>query len=130
MEMMNEMYKARDNGAVGSPEWVEAKEIYLKMLAPVAPHISEELWARLGNPFSIHNQLWPQVNEAAAQEDEITLPIQVNGKVRDRLTVPVGTSEEEIKKLVMQSDVILTILAGSQPKKLIVVPGKLISLVV
>jgi leucyl-tRNA synthetase len=129
MEMMNEMYRARDNGAVGSAEWREAKEIYLKMLAPVAPHISEELWADLGNKTSIHTQLWPQVNEDAARDDEITLPIQINGKIKERLTVPAGTSEEEIKRLVLANPTIQSILEGNTPKKLIVVPGKMISIV-
>ena len=59
------------------------------MLAPVAPHISEELWERLGRPYSIHLQSWPEVDEAAAAQEEITLVVQVNGKVRDRIIVPV-----------------------------------------
>jgi leucyl-tRNA synthetase len=108
MEMMNEMYKARDNGAVGSAEWRDAKEIYLKMLAPVAPHISDE---------------------DAARDDEITLPIQINGKIKERLTVQAGTSEEEIKQLVLANPTIQGILEGNMPKKLIVVPGKMISIV-
>ena len=59
MELLNDLYKAREAGAAGSSEWKEALEIYLKMLAPVAPHISEELWMRLGKPYSIHTQKWP-----------------------------------------------------------------------
>ncbi len=129
MEMMNEMYKARDNGAVGSPEWVEAKRIYLKMLAPVAPHIAEELWSLMGQPYSIHTQIWPAVNEDAASEDEITLPVQINGKIKDRITVPIGTSEEEIRKLVLLSEAVKHALDGAAPKMLIIVPGKLISIV-
>jgi leucyl-tRNA synthetase len=86
MELMNEMYKAREAGAAGSPEWDEALDIYLRMLAPVAPHIAEELWTNhLGKPYSIHQQSWPQVDEAAAKEDTIELPVQINGKVRDRV---------------------------------------------
>ena len=88
MELLNEMYKAREAGAVGTPEWEEAQEIYLKMLAPVAPHIAEELWTNhLGKPYSIHQQRWPKVDEAAAKEDVIEIPVQINGKVRDRIIV-------------------------------------------
>ena len=86
MELLNEMYKAREAGAVGTAEWQEATEIYLKMLAPVAPHIAEELWTgHLGKPYSVHQQEWPKVDEAAAKEDLIEIPVQVNGKVRDRI---------------------------------------------
>ena len=68
------------------------------MLAPVAPHISEELWKRLGKPYSIHTQSWPVVDEAAAAEEEITLVVQINGKVRDRINVAVDIGEEEARK--------------------------------
>ncbi len=89
MELMNEMYKAREAGAAGSDEWKEAQEIYLKMMAPVTPHIAEELWTNhLGKPYSIHTQPWPTVDEAATKEDSIEMPVQINGKVRDRITVP------------------------------------------
>jgi leucyl-tRNA synthetase len=79
MELMNEMYKAREAGVADTPEWVEAQEIYLKMLAPVTPHIAEELWARAEQPYSIHQQSWPAVDESAAKEDSIEIPVQVNG---------------------------------------------------
>src|SRR5512135_1563632 len=98
MELLNEMQKAREAGAVGSPEWQEARQIYLKMLAPVCPHIAEELWTvHLGKPYSIHQQSWPKVDEAAAREDVIEVPVQVNGKVRDRVRVPADASESEIR---------------------------------
>ncbi|MFN8399521.1 MAG: leucine--tRNA ligase [Anaerolineales bacterium] len=131
MELMNEMYKAREAGAAGSAEWEEAKEIYLKMLAPVAPHIAEELWTEhLGKPYSIHQQLWPVVDEAAAKDDFVEIPVQINGKVRDRVKVAAEASEEEIKSAVMASEVIQKFLEGKEPRKVIVVKGKLVSLVV
>ncbi|MGZ9235879.1 MAG: leucine--tRNA ligase, partial [Anaerolineales bacterium] len=86
MELLNEMYKAREAGAAGTSQWEEATEIYLKMLAPVAPHIAEELWtSQLDKPYSVHQQQWPKVDESAAREDVIEIPVQVNGKVRDRI---------------------------------------------
>ena len=131
MELMNEMYKAREAGAVGSPEWTEAKDIYLKMLAPVAPHISEELWTNhMGKPYSIHQQSWPKVDEAATKEDTIELPVQINGKVRDRVIVPAEASEEEIKSAALASETVQKYLEGKEPKKVIVANKRLVSIVI
>jgi leucyl-tRNA synthetase len=131
MELMNEMYKAREAGAAGSPEWAEAQDIYLRMLAPVAPHIAEELWTNhLGKPYSIHQQKWPTVDEAATKEDSIELPVQINGKVRDRITVPVEASEEQIKAAALASETVQKHLEGREPKKVIVANKRLVSIVV
>jgi len=131
MELLNEMYKAREAGAAGSAEWKEAQEIYLKMMAPVTPHIAEELWTNyLHKPYSIHQQSWPQVDEAAAKEDVIELPVQVNGKVRDRITVPAEATEEEVKSAALASEIVQKYLDGKEPRKVIVAKGKLVSVVV
>jgi leucyl-tRNA synthetase len=131
MELMNEMYKAREAGAVGTTQWEEATEIYIKMLAPVAPHIAEELWTtQLGRPYSVHQQQWPKVDEAAAKEDTIELPVQINGKVRDRITVAADASEEEIKSAALASEAVQKYLEGKEPKKVIVANKRLVSLVV
>jgi leucyl-tRNA synthetase len=131
MELLNEMYKAREVGAAGSNEWKEAQEIYLKMMAPVAPHIAEELWTnQLGKPYSIHQQKWPQVDEAAAKEDVIELPVQINGKVRDRINVPVDATDDEVKAAALASEIVQRYLEGKEPRKVIVAKGKLVSLVV
>jgi leucyl-tRNA synthetase len=131
MELLNEMYKAREAGAVGTTEWDEATEIYLKMLAPVAPHIAEELWTnQLGKPYSVHQQQWPKVDEAAAKEDTIELPVQINGKVRDRITVPADASEDDIRSAALTSEVVKKYLEGKEPKKVIVANRRLVSLVV
>ena len=131
MELLNEMYKAREAGAVGTPEWTEATEFYLKMMAPVAPHVTEELWTNhLGKPYSIHQQSWPQVDESAAKEDVIEIPVQVNGKVRDRIVVPADASEDEIRKAALASEIVQKYLDGKEPRKVIVAHGKLVSIVV
>ena len=131
MELMNEMYKAREAGVTGSPEWNEAQETYLHMLAPIAPHIAEELWTNhLGKPYSIHQQPWPKFDEAAAKEDSIELPVQVNGKVRDRIIVPAEASEEEIKAAALASETVQKYLEGREPKKVIVAHKKLVSIVI
>jgi leucyl-tRNA synthetase len=130
MELLNEMYKARDIGAAGTPEWLEAVEIYIKMMAPVTPHIAEELWAFLGKPYSIHQQSWPEVDVEAAAEELITLIVQVNGKLRDRITVPADVTEETAKSAALGSEVIKKFLEGKPPKKVIVVPHRLVNIVI
>src|SRR6185503_20197354 len=131
MELLNEMYKARESGAVDSTAWQEAKEIYVKMLAPVAPHIAEELWTnQIGKPYSIHQQSWPKVDEAAAKEDVIEIPVQVNGKVRDRITIPAEASEDEIRSAALASEAVQRYLEGKEPKKVIVANKRLVSVVV
>jgi len=129
MELMNDMYKAREAGAAGSDEWREAQEIYLKMMAPVAPHIAEELWSYLGRPYSIHTQQWPIVDEAATKEESIELPVQINGKVRDRIAVPAEATEGEIKSAALASETVQKFLEGKEPKKVIVAKGRLVSIV-
>ncbi len=130
MELMNEMSRAKQQGAWQSPAWDEAVEIYLKMLAPLAPHISEELWERLGKPYSIHTQAWPKVDEAATVQDEITLVVQVNGKVRDHITVAVDAGEDAVKALALSSDNTQKFLDGKKPRQVIYVPGRLVNIVV
>ncbi|MCX6059221.1 MAG: leucine--tRNA ligase [Chloroflexi bacterium] len=130
MELMNEMYKAREAGAVGTPEWKEVQEIYLKMMAPVTPHIAEELWTVLGKPYSIHTQQWPEVDEAATKEDSIELPVQINAKVRDRITVSAEATEDDIKSTALASEIVQKFLEGKHPKKVIVAQGRLVSIVV
>ena len=127
---MNEMYKAREAGLAGSAEWKEATEIYLKMMAPVAPHITEELWSQFGKPYSIHQQLWPTVDESATKEDSIEIPVQVNGKVRDKVIVPTGASEEQIRAAALASETVQKYLEGKEPKKVIVANGRLVNIVV
>ncbi|HSM70069.1 MAG TPA: class I tRNA ligase family protein, partial [Anaerolineales bacterium] len=130
-ELMNEMYKAREAGAVGSPARQEAQQIYLKMLAPVAPHIAEELSTEhLGRPYSIHQQAWPEFDAEAAKEDEIELPVQINGKVRDRITVPAEADDDEIRSAALASEIVQRYLDGREPKKVIVADGRLVSIVI
>ena len=129
MELLNEMIQAREHGASGTPEWQEALDIYIRMMAPVAPHITEEIWAKLGKPYSVHTQPWPIVDETAAAEDMITLVIQVNGKLRDRIEVPATTSEEEVRALALASSSVKKYLGNETPRKVIVVAGKLVNIV-
>ncbi len=128
MELMNSMIEARA-GAVGGAAWEEAREIYLLMLAPIAPHAAEELWHLAEKPGSIHTRDWPEVDEAAAAEDEITLVVQVNGKLRDRLVVSATVSESEARERALASDGARRFLEGKEVRKVIVVPGRLVNIV-
>jgi leucyl-tRNA synthetase len=129
MELLNEMYKARDKGTAGTAEWDEAVDIYLKMMAPVTPHIAEELWEFHGKPYSIHQQNWPEVDVEAASEELIILIVQVDGKLRDRITVPVDISDEDAKTAALESEAIKKFLGGKSPRKVIVVPRRLVNIV-
>ena len=130
MELLNFMYKAKENGACGTTEWDETVDYYLRMMAPVTPHVAEELWSLLGKPYSIHTQSWPKYDEEAATEDTMTLIIQVNGKLRDRIEIPVGISDEEINELALQSEAIKKHISGKEIRKIIIVPGRLVNIVV
>jgi leucyl-tRNA synthetase len=131
MELINAMARAREQGAVGTQEWDEAVDIYLRMLAPVAPHIAEELWTEVcGKPYSVHTQPWPEVDEEAAAEEMITLVIQVNGKVRDRVTMPADVDEATAKQTALGSPAVQKFLQGKAPRKVIYVPGRLVNIVV
>ncbi len=130
MEFSNALYKARGAGSVGTPAWDEAIDILLRLLAPIAPHIAEELWHRLGRPYSIHQQPFPVADEAAARADSLTLAVQINGKVRDHITVPADADEETIKQAALASEGAKRYLNGSPPKQIHYVKGRLVSIVV
>ncbi len=130
MELLNEMARAKTAGAWGSPEWNECADIYLRMLAPLCPHIAEELWERLGKPYSIHTQSWPAVDEEAARDEEITLVVQVNGKLRDRILVAPGISDADAQAKALSSEAVRAALEGKPVRKVIIVPGRLVNIVV
>jgi len=131
MELLNVLYEARSRGAAGTPAWQEALDYYLRMMAPAVPHIAEELWTEvLGKPYSIHQQPWPEVDPEAVKVDEFTLIVQVNGKLRDRIQVPVGISDEEAEQAALESEGAQAHIEGKDIRKVIVVPGRLVNIVV
>jgi leucyl-tRNA synthetase len=130
MEFTNYLTKAKEAGQVTDSVWEGAVDTLLPLLAPTAPHLAEELWQRTGQDYSIHNQNWPRWDEALAKEEEITLVIQVNGKLRDRTTVPISVTEAEAKEKAMVSQRVKAYLKGKEIINTIYVPGKLVNLVV
>jgi len=130
MEMTNGLLHARDAGPVDRDAWNEAVESLVLMLAPVAPHVSEELWTRSGRPYSVHTQAWPSWDPALAREDEITLVVQVNGKVRDRIQAPAGIDEARARELALASPRVRQFTDGKELANVVYVPGKLVNVVV
>ena len=104
--------------------------VFTILLAPFAPHIAEEMWQGLGNEKSVFYSAWPQYDEALIKEDIITLIIQVNGRVRDKIDVEIGVSEAEAKSLALRSKRVEKWIKGKDMKKVIFVPGKLINIVI
>jgi leucyl-tRNA synthetase len=129
MEFNNYLLKAKATPVYSTPAWNEAIESLLLLMAPAMPHISEELWARLGKPYSIHQRSWPTWDEAIAAAEMFELVIQVNGKVRDRLEVPVDITEEEAREKALALASVQRHLGGREPKKVIYVPGRLVNVV-
>ena len=130
MEFTNTLFKARDAGLAETPEWKEAIDILVRLLAPIAPHLAEELWERMGLPYSIHKQTWPQADAQAAAEDSIEIPVQVNGKLRDRITVAVGTDEATIKTLAAQTEGARRFVGDKPIRQVIYAKGRLVNIVI
>jgi len=128
MELTNLLFRYRGTSVAGLPEWDEAVRLLLLMLAPAAPHITEELWSRRletgGEAWrSIHQERWPEVDETALVEDTREVIVQVNGKVRDRVVVPAGISGIELEQVVLARDRIRAILGAREHARIVHAPG-------
>jgi leucyl-tRNA synthetase len=104
-------------------------ERFLLLLAPFAPHIAEELWERLGHNHSLAYEPWPKHDPAVLRQSEIEIPIQVNGKLRSRITAPASASREEVERLALADERVKALIAGKPVKKIVVVPGKMVNVV-
>lgn len=131
MEFVNAMYAyAGSQKTIRKDVAVEANQNLIKLLAPFTPHITEELWQICGFAGSVHTQEWPKVDESALVVDEIELPVQINGKVRDRITVPVEIDAAALKEKVLALPHIQELTAGKNVVKFIAIPKKIINIVV
>ena len=130
MELTNHLNRVWADSSVSPEMWRECVEKLLLMLSPMAPHLTEELWERAGREYSIHQQLFPSWDEALAADEVFTLVVQVNGKVRDKLEVPVGIPEAEAQELAMSSPRVQSFLDGKSVNKTVYVPGRLLNVVV
>jgi leucyl-tRNA synthetase len=107
----------------------EAIEALVRMISPFAPHMAEELWEALGHPGGIVAAGWPSFDEAVAKADEVVIPVQINGKVRARLTVAADTSEDQLRELALADPQVVKHLEGKTVRKVVIAGGRLVSIV-
>ncbi len=129
MELANAMQDYLQGGGARDAEWDASVRVLLKLLNPLAPHACEEMWERLGEKGLIADASWPEFDAAAAAEPKVTLVVQVGGKLRDRLEVDAGLSEDAAVKAALASEKVRAALNGRKPSNVIYVPGRLINLV-
>ncbi|MFA5388462.1 MAG: leucine--tRNA ligase [Candidatus Omnitrophota bacterium] len=131
MELVNEIYdyKSSQPSALGS-QLKEAIRTVVILLAPFVPHVAEEMWEKLGNKESIFKAKWPDYDRNALVQDTIELPIQINGKLRSKIEASLNAGEDEIRAMVMKDIVVNKWTGGKEPKKIIIVKGKLVNIVI
>ncbi len=129
MEFTNYLANLKSSRRCDSLAWREALDSLLLLLAPTAPHLAEELWTRTGHPYSIHNQKFPTWDEELTREEEFTLIIQINGKVRDKVSVPTSITEDEVVKLALSRERVKLYLNEKKVLRTIYVPHKLVNIV-
>ncbi len=129
MELRNSITTAAREQTVSEEVWNETVDSFLRLLAPIAPHITEELWHQRGNEGSIHTAAWPEFDASIAAEDTVTMVLQVNGKVRDRIDVPAEISESDAEAAALASERIQELTQGKTVRKVISRPPKLVNVV-
>jgi leucyl-tRNA synthetase len=131
-ELVNELYRLEPDlrGEGERPALREALEALVLLMNPFTPHVCEEMWRRLGHANGLVDQPWPAADEAVAREEELELAVQVNGKVRGRITVGREAGEDEVRKRALADPKVAEHLAGKEVVKMLVVPGRLVSVVV
>jgi leucyl-tRNA synthetase len=130
MEWLNYLVEARAQ-AIGAAPWRLALETFACLLAPFAPFMAEEVWQEvLGHDDSVHRQAWPVYDEAMVEADEVTIAVQVNGRLRDTITVPADIEEDALRAAALASDNVQRHVDGKPVRKTIVVPGRVVNIVV
>jgi leucyl-tRNA synthetase len=130
MELMNALAKVKDNSEQARAVVQEALEITVLMLSPITPHISHHLWQVLGHDEAIVDVAWPKVDETALVQDKIELMVQVNGKLRSKLSVAADLAKDAVEKLALADESVQKFTEGKEVRKVIVVPGRLVNIVV
>lgn len=130
MELVNGVYHYKDLKGAKRELLGEAIEAIIILLSPFAPHISEELWEMIGRDGSVHDQTWPNFDEDALKREEVEIVIQVNGKVRDRMVLPLDINKVEMEKHAIESEKIKKIIEGKDIVKIITIPKKLVNIVI
>ena len=130
MELTNLMMKLKETSAVHTDAWREARDRLIVLMAPFTPHIAEELWVRTGHAYSVHQQPWPTWDEELTKEETITLVVQINGKVRDKIPAPAGLTQEEALKIALASPKGKKYVDGKEIQRVIFAQGRILNLVV
>lgn len=130
MAQVNELYKLKVNGLAKHSSWTEALSNLVACVAPFAPHIADELWQQLGNPGSVQKDSWPQWNEGYLVAEELTIAVQVNGKLRSEITVAAEAEKDEIISVAAKDSKVSAFVGAAQIKKTIYVPGRLVNFVI
>jgi leucyl-tRNA synthetase len=129
MELTNAMHDYLMGGGARDAEWDASVRTLLKLLNPLAPHVCEEMWQRLGEQEMLADAPWPAFDAAAAREPSVTLVVTVAGKLRDRVVVDAGLSEAQALEAAMKSEKVRVALNGQGPSKVVYVQDRLINLV-
>ena len=130
MELVNEMYKYKNLKDINKPLYTEAVEKLILILSPFTPHICEEMWESIGKATAIANTAWPGYDEESLQQESIEIIIQINGKLKQKLTIEADTNREEMQKIAENDEAVKALLEGKEIVKVIAVPGKLVNFVV
>jgi leucyl-tRNA synthetase len=130
MELMNELTSFGPASDEDQAVFRFAIERVLLLLSPFSPHVAEEMWEAIGNRPSIFEQNWPEWDEDAAKEEQIELVVQVNGKLRSRILISVGMADEAVQKIALEDQRVKEMIGGKLIKKVIVVKGKLVNIVI
>jgi leucyl-tRNA synthetase len=131
MELVNEIYGAEESkGKIFVPLIADVQRNIVLLLAPMAPYLAHELWEMIGEKSNLLKAPWPKYSAELAAFDEIEIPVQVNGKLRSRIVVPVDASDDQVKQSALADAKVQAAIQGKQIVKVIVVPKKLVNLVV
>jgi leucyl-tRNA synthetase len=130
VQLLNSVGRFDDATPGGRAARHEALEIITLVLAPIVPHLSHALWQALGHERAVVDEPWPEVDAAALVQDTVELVVQVNGKLRGRIQVPAGADEALVREAALADEQVTRFIAGQPIRKVIVVPGKLINIVV
>ena len=130
MELVNALYKYDSGSQKNNALFIDTINDLLKLLAPFAPHLSEELWEKMGGSYSIFDQQWPMWDEKALLLDETEIVIQLNGKIKDKIMLPSGLDKAQTEEAAMKDPKVAALLEGYTVVKVVAVPGRLVNIVV
>jgi leucyl-tRNA synthetase len=124
MALRNDLRSALRAGGIGAEVWRSAVDVNLRLMAPFTPHVAEELWEAIGGEYSIHHQAWPEFDEETAAEDNVTLVVLVNGKVRDRVVVSADIDDAEARRVGLATEGAQRYLGDREPRRVIFIPAR------